>query len=199
MTAAAPVGPHASGAPSAWLERWAHLIAPASRVLDVACGHGRHLRWAAALGHRPIGVDRDPTALASARTFAPVIEADIENGPWPLEGQVFGAVLVTHYLWRPLLPRIVASLAPDGVLLYETFATGNETVGRPARADFLLRPLELVEACATLRVVAYEHGFLPAPDRFVQRIAAVRMGEHAVPPRHRLSLESSFPSETPTA
>ncbi len=138
-------------------------------------------------------------ALATARAVAPVIDADIENGPWPLEGETFGAVLVTNYLWRPLLPRIVTSLAPDGVLLYETFAAGNETVGRPARADFLLRPLELIEACATLRVVAYEHGFLPSPDRFVQRIAAVRLADATVPPRHRLSLESSFLPDTPTA
>lgn len=199
MSAAAPPGPHASAAPSPWLERWAHLIAPASRVLDVACGHGRHLRWAAALGHQPLGIDRDPLALATARRFAPVVEADIENGPWPLEGQTFGAVLVTHYLWRPLLPQLLASLAPGGVLLYETFAVGNETVGRPARADFLLRPLELIEACATLRVVAYEHGFLPSPERFVQRIAAVRSDAEAVPARHRLSLESSPSLDTPTA
>jgi len=199
LTLPAPSGPHASTAPSAWLERWAHLIAPASPVLDVACGHGRHLRWAAALGHQPLGIDRDPLALATARRFAPVVEADIENGPWPLVGQTFGAVLVTNYLWRPLLPQLLASLAPDGVLLYETFAVGNETVGRPACADFLLRPLELVEACATLRVVAYEHGFLSSPERFVQRIAAVRSDAAAVPPRHRLWLESSPSPDLSTA
>ena len=83
-------------------------------------------------------------------------------------------MVVTNYLWRPLLPTILDSVAPGGVLLYETFAQGNESVGRPARADFLLRPGELLQAFGALRVVAYEDGFLDAPARFVQRIAAVR-------------------------
>ena len=102
------------------------------------------------------------------------IRADIEAGPWPLPGRRFDCVVVTNYLWRPLLPTLVDSVASGGLLLYETFAQGNETVGRPARAEFLLRPGELLQACQGLRVVAYEDGFLDEPARFVQRIAAVR-------------------------
>jgi hypothetical protein len=83
-------------------------------------------------------------------------------------------VVVTNYLWRPLIPTLLSSVAPGGVLLYETFASGNETVGHPARADFLLRPGELLSACASLQVVAYENGFVQNPPRFVQRIAAIR-------------------------
>jgi hypothetical protein len=81
---------------------------------------------------------------------------------------------VTNYLWRPLWPHILASLAPESVLIYETFAAGNESVGKPSRQDFLLRPGELLDLCQDLRVVAFEEGFLPQPDRFVQRIVAVR-------------------------
>jgi hypothetical protein len=103
-----------------------------------------------------------------------VIVADIEAGPWPLPGRRFDAVLVTNYLWRPLLPLIIDSVATGGVLLYETFADGQQTVGRPSRPDFLLQPGELLAACAGLHVVAYEHGFLPQPDRYVQRIVAIR-------------------------
>ena len=104
--------------------------------------------------------------------------ADIENGPWPFAGRQFGAVVVVNYLWRPLMPTLLASLAPGGVLIYETFTQGNETVGKPSRADFLLRSGELLEICKGLRMVAFEDGFqagtpLDAP-RFVQRIAAVR-------------------------
>ena len=95
--------------------------------------------------------------------------------------------MVTNYLWRPLLPTMVESVAPGGVLIYETFAQGNETVGRPARADFLLRPGELLTACAGLHVVAYEDGFLEDPARFVQRITAVRVAEDGLSPaRHPL-------------
>jgi SAM-dependent methyltransferase len=170
--------PHGAEPPSAWVQRWSHLLPPGASVLDLACGHGRHMQWLAAQGHRVTGVDRSPEALAVAGQWGEVLQADIENGPWPLrhDGQPrqFDAVVVTNYLWRPLLPVIAASLREGGVLLYETFAAGNETVGKPSRPDFLLQPGELLRAFAQLRVVAYEDGFLAQPPRFVQRLAAVR-------------------------
>lgn len=185
---------HQNAPPSPWVCRWAALIAPGANVLDVACGSGRHLRWLAGQGFAVTGVDRDAGALAGLAGVGTTLQADIENGPWPLAGRSFGAVVVTNYLWRPLLPTLLASVAPGGVLIYETFAAGNETVGKPSRPDFLLRPGELLQACAApgWRVVAYEDGFLPAPARFVQRIAAVRSGSGAdaapgeLPPRHPL-------------
>ena len=179
---------HGTESPSLWVQKWAHLVPKGGTVLDVACGHGRHLRWFAQRGHAVTGVDRSPEAIASVAAFGRAIEADIENGPWPLEGALFDAVIVTNYLWRPLLPRIVASVAPGGVLIYETFAVGNETVGKPSRPDFLLREGELLEAAAGLTTVAYENGFLAAPERFVQRIAAVQKPATlpALPTRHGL-------------
>jgi SAM-dependent methyltransferase len=179
---------HSALAPSPWIVRWSHLLAPGAAVLDVACGAGRHMRWFAGRGHAVSGVDRSPEATASAARFGQALLADIESGPWPFAGQSFGAVIVTNYLWRPRLPDIVAAVAPGGVLLYETFAAGNETVGKPSRPDFLLQPGELLGACAGLRVVAYEDGFLAKPERFVQRIAAVRPACPAsrTPPRYPL-------------
>ena len=184
---ATPFPARGPDAPSEWVRRWSHLVPSGAPVLDVACGAGRHLRWFQALGHPVTGIDRDPLAVQAAAQAGEAIEADIENDPWPLAGRTFGAVVVTHYLWRPLLPAIVQCVAPGGVLLYETFAQGNETVGRPARPDFLLRPGELLGACAGLRVVAYEDGFLDDPARFVQRIAAVRVPtDGPSPARHPL-------------
>lgn len=179
---------HGTEAPSAWVQRWSHLVPIGGTVLDVACGHGRHLRWFAGRGHAVTGVDRDPAALAAAAGAGHVVQADIENGPWPFEGQRFDAVVVTNYLWRALFPMVLDSVADGGVLIYETFAAGNETVGKPSRPDFLLRPGELLQACAGLHVVAYENGFLEAPERFVQRIVAVRKpsADGALPLRHRL-------------
>lgn len=181
---------HGTEPPSAWVQRWATLMAPGTTVLDVACGHGRHMRWLAQRGHPVTGVDRSPEAIAAVAGLGRAVQADIENGPWPFVGEAFGAVVVTHYLWRPLLPTLVASVAPGGVLLYETFASGNETVGRPARPDFLLQPGELLQVCADLRVVAYEDGFCTGPERFVQRVAAVRepRASGAQPPRYRLDV-----------
>ena len=167
---------HGTEAPSPWVCRWTPLIRPAGQVLDLACGGGRHMQWLASQGHRVLGVDRSAEALALATAFGPTLQADIENGPWPLNGQRFDAVVVTNYLWRPLWPHILASVAPGGVLIYETFALGHETVGRPSRPDFLLTPGELLQVAGQggLRVVGYEDGFLDSPPRFVQRLAAVR-------------------------
>lgn len=167
--------PHTGLAPSPWVVRWAGALPAGASVLDLACGSGRHLRWLAAQGLRVTGVDRDAAALAALEGVGELIVADIEHGPWPLTGRRFDAVVVTNYLWRPLLSAIVASVADGGRLIYETFAAGNESVGKPSNPDFLLRRGELLDAVrGELRVVAYEDGFLPEPARFVQRIAAVR-------------------------
>ncbi|RYF15260.1 MAG: class I SAM-dependent methyltransferase [Comamonadaceae bacterium] len=186
---------HGTEAPSPWIVRWSHLVPAGGAVLDLACGRGRHMRWFAARGHPVTGVDRDADALATLAGVGETVAADIENGPWPLDGRQFAAVVVTNYLWRPLLPRILAAVAPGGVLLHETFAQGNETVGKPARPDFLLAPGELLRAYGGLRVVAFEDGFLETPERFVQRIAAVREVPGPTPKRYALSLESHIPRE----
>lgn len=184
---------HGTGAPSPWLLRWAHLIAPGAHVLDVACGSGRHVRWLAEHGYQVTGVDRDGVALGPLQSFGHLVTADIECGPWPFEQQTFDAVLVTNYLWRPLLPTLVASLGQGGVFIYETFASGQQTVGKPSRPDFLLQPGELLQVFAPLRIVAFEDGFLPDPDRFIQRIVAVRELQpvSAQPARHALSPASA--------
>ena len=164
-----------SNAPSDWIVRWAHLVPPGSHVLDVACGSGRHVRWFAQRGNQVICIDRDEASATPLREVAEVVVADIENGPWPLNGQQFDAVIVTNYLWRPLLPTLFGSVAPGGVLLYETFAQGNEQFGRPSRADFLLQPGELLRGVnGQLEVLGFESGRLESPTRVVQRIAARR-------------------------
>ena len=155
-------------------------------MLDVAAGSGRHTKFLAGRGYAVTAIDRDDAALRELAGTAETVVADLESAPWPLPGRSFDAVVVTNYLWRPLLPAIVAALGPGGVLIYETFASGNETVGRPARPDFLLAPGELLDAVGSLRIVAYEDGFLRAPDRFVQRIAAVREPPGETAPRHLL-------------
>lgn len=166
--------------PSPWVVHWAHLIAPGGAVLDVAAGRGRHARWFVARGHRVTVIERDPAALAALAQVPDVepVAADLEDGGgWPLAGERrFAAVVVTNYLHRPLLPRLAAALADGGVLIYETFAAGNETIGKPSNPAFLLQPGELLEAVrGRLRVVAYEDGFVSAPRAaFVQRICAVQ-------------------------
>lgn len=196
------IAPHAQLAPSGWVQRWSPLVPRGGGVLDLACGTGRHMHWFATRGHAVCGVDRLPDALAAlaplvAEGRAETLLADIEASAWPLAGRVFDAVVVTNYLWRPLWPHILASIAPGGVLIYETFAQGNESVGKPSRADFLLRPGELLQACDSLRVVAFEDGFLDAPARFVQRIAAVRAAPAAGPGQPaRFPLQDRPPLET---
>ncbi|NUZ05027.1 methyltransferase domain-containing protein [Piscinibacter koreensis] len=186
MSAPVPHGP-GSGEASPWVTRWAHLVRPGGSVLDVACGGGRHARWFARRGWRVTAVDVDAAAVAALPSPIEGIVADLEDGAWPFEGRRFDAVVVTNYLWRPLMPTLLGALAESGVLIHETFAAGHESVGRPRSPAFLLAPGELIELTAGLRVVAYEDGFLEAPERFVQRIVAVREAAEApAPARHHL-------------
>ena len=169
--------PPSPGAPSDWIVRHASGISPVGTVLDVACGAGRHLRWLHARGLAVTGIDRTLDGVSGLRGAPGVslIEADLEDGtPFPLRGQRFSGVVVTNYLHRPLLPALVAATADDGVFLYETFALGQERLGRPTNPDFLLRPNELVDAVRpSLTVVSYEHGLVDdGRPRIVQRIAA---------------------------
>ncbi len=150
---------------------------PGGTVLDVACGGGRHMRLARQLGFTVVGVDRKLDGVADLVGLPGVelIEADLENGrPWPLTGRTFDVVIVTNYLWRPIIPDIVAAVSRRGLLLYETFAQGNERYGSPRNPDFLLAPGELIERTrGSLVTVAYEHTTLAEPARLIARIAAV--------------------------
>ncbi|MGF6599545.1 SAM-dependent methyltransferase [Paraburkholderia sp. GAS448] len=185
--------------PSRWVRRWTHLVTEGGAVLDVASGAGRHARWFASHGHPVTAIDRDADALAAMRDERGIttFTADIEEGAWPLPADAkFAAVVVTNYLHRPLFPRLLDALAPSGVLIYETFAQGNETVGKPSRPAFLLAPGELLDVVrGRLRVVAFQDGFLAQPrPAYVQRICAILEADRSAggegdlsPPRYDLA------------
>jgi SAM-dependent methyltransferase len=158
-------------APSAWVARWAPLVTR-GRVLDLACGGGRHARYFAGLGHAVTAVDREPGDIPGAR----FVRADLEDGsPWPLPGEQFQGIVVTNYLYRPLFRLIERALAPGGVLIYETFMLGNERFGKPSNPDFLLRPGELWQAFGSLHIIAFDQGLSLQPKTaMLQRLCARR-------------------------
>jgi SAM-dependent methyltransferase len=169
--------PHEIQSPSPWVVRWGRLIRAKGKVLDVACGRGRHARYLAARGHHVIATDRDWDVLAALAGVAGITThaADLEGGPWPFAEDKFDGVVVTSYLHRRLFGALGAAVAAGGVLIYETFMAGNERFGKPSNPDFLLRPRELLDAFAELTVVAFEQGLVERPKRAViQRICAVR-------------------------
>lgn len=173
MSAAA----HDLQTPSDWVSRWTGLVPAGGRVLDLACGNGRHARHFAGLGHPVEAVDADP-AMTVRLTGVPGVStriADLEAGQWPYPGEQFAGIVVVNYLHRPLFPFLLAGLAPGGVLIYETFAAGNERYGRPSNPAFLLQPGELLEVVRVrLRVVAFEDLTVAAPrPARIQRICAV--------------------------
>lgn len=165
--------------PSNWLRRHASEIKPGGRVLDVAAGSGRNARWLAEQGFAVEVVDRDETALATLHGLAnlTIKVADLENAYWPYAGVTFDAIVVCRYLFRPLLPFLAESLAPQGVLIYETFMQGHENYGRPQNPDYLLRSNELLEAyMPDLTVIRFEQGKLEdSPPAVMQRICAIRL------------------------
>jgi len=160
-------------APSAWVARWAPLIAQGS-VLDVACGGGRHSSLFIERGLQVVAIDREPQDIPGAR----FLQADLEDGsPWPLPGERFEGIVVTNYLHRPLFPVLADSLAPGGLLIYETFMLGNERFGRPSNPQFLLRPGELREAFKDLTLKGFEEGEVQDPKpAMIQRLCAVLAG-----------------------
>lgn len=170
-----------TAAPSPWVVKHAPLIAPGGRVLDLACGSGRHAVWLARQGFQVEAVDRDVAALSAMAGVAQihVLAADLEAGPWPYPNQGFDSIVVSRHLHRPLLPQLATALAPGGVLIYETFMVGNERHGKPSNPDFLLQPDELLTTYAPLlQIVAFEQGeqLVPKPA-VMQRICAIRNKE----------------------
>lgn len=179
--------------PSVWVARFAPLI-PDGEVLDLACGSGRHARLLASLGHPVLAVDRDGAALERAAGPAiATLEFDLESdAAWPFEANRFAGIVVTNYLHRPLFPHLFRSLAPDGVLIYETFAQGNEHFGKPSNPLFLLDRGELLDIVSThmeecLHVLAFEDGYVDIPKlAMAQRICIVKRGPAFAPERLRL-------------
>ena len=168
--------PHFDLPPSPWVQRWIGWIRPGGLVLDLACGAGRHARLLARLGFEVLAVDRAPELFADPPAGVTVMGADLEQGNWPLEGRRFDAIVVTNYLHRPLLPVLVESLERGGLLVYETFARGNERFGKPSNPAFLLEPGELLAAVeGRLHVIAYEDLVVEEPrPAAVQRVCARR-------------------------
>ena len=165
--------------PSPWVARHLRHLPVAGRVLDLACGSGRHARLLADHGYQVLAVDRDSEALAGLRALPgiSVMAADLEGGEWPLAGERFAGVIVTNYLLRPRLAEVCALLEPGGVLIYETFMVGNEAYGKPSNPDFLLRPGELraIASAAGLRELDFAEGYSASPKPAMrQAICAVR-------------------------
>jgi SAM-dependent methyltransferase len=157
--------------------QWAGLVPAGATVLDLAAGGGRHTRFFAERGHKVTAVDRDASLIVAAVNIH-TVQADLEDGsPWPLPGRTFGAVVVANYLHRALMPALLGSIAPQGVLLYETFMVGNERFGRPTNPDFLLRDGELLDLVrGKFSVVAYEARMVSEPKiAMIQRIAARKL------------------------
>jgi SAM-dependent methyltransferase len=172
--------------PSVWIRRFLPLIPSGGRVLDLAAGGGRHTKLLREAGYQVVAADRDVAALEAAfseDSLCEIRKIELEDGgPWRL-GAGYHGILVTNYLWRPLLPQLAPALAPGGVLLYETFMLGNERFGRPANPDFLLRPGELLAAFLDrLAIVAFEQGEVDHPrPAVIQRLAAVKGGIGRLP------------------
>ena len=157
-----------------WIVQWAGLVAPQADVLDLAAGRGRHAVFFAERGHPVVAVDRDVSRISDQPGIERLL-ADLEDGgAWPLGNRQFGAVVVTNYLHRPLMPHLLSAVAAGGVLLYQTFMEGNERFGKPSRPDFLLKDGELLELVrGRFSVIAYEARLISDPSMaMVQRIAA---------------------------
>ena len=176
--------------PSNWVVRFAALIPAGGPVLDLACGAGRHARFFARRGHPVTAVDVDTSAIGdlAGQPGMEVRQIDLETGQWPFAPESFAGIVITNYLHRPHFAALPSTLRPGGVLLIETFAAGNERLGRPCNPEFLLAPGELLASLGNLlQVIAYEHGIEESPRPAVrQRIVAIRQSAPVALPATRL-------------
>jgi 2-polyprenyl-3-methyl-5-hydroxy-6-metoxy-1,4-benzoquinol methylase len=151
--------------PARWLTRHRELLPTGGEALDVACGRGRHALWLAAVGFVTLAIDRDPEAVTAVRRAAAVrglpVTAevrDFEHGAPDLPTERFAVVVAVHYLHRPLMPALVAAVAPGGVLVYETFTRAQAARGRPTNPAFLLEAGELPGLTHPLEVLRSREG-----------------------------------------
>jgi SAM-dependent methyltransferase len=167
--------------PSSWIVKYARLIPKKGRILDLACGSGRHAIWLAKQGYQVNALDRDAKALANMKGIGNINVSivDLEAGDWSGSGQRYDGIIVSRYLYRPLLSRLAGLLNPGGILIYETFMAGNERYGKPSNPDFLLLPNELLETYSPLlSIIAFEQGEVEMPRPAVtQRICAKKILE----------------------
>ncbi len=165
--------------PSPFLERVAPLLPPAGSVLDLAAGSGREAVWMAERGYRVEAWDRASEALARAEALAErsgvrlaTRIVDLERRALPDPGR-HAVVMVFRFLHRPILPWIAAAVDAGGMLVYETYARGQERFGRPRHPRFLFQPGEIASAFPGLRVLVHEE---PRPEEgpMLARIVAER-------------------------
>jgi len=162
--------------PSKWVVRFADKIEPNGTVLDLACGSGRHTDFFLQRGHHVTATDINTSKVEGNYDTNKliIIQSDLEKLPWPFSQNAFSAIVVINYLYRPLFPKIVSSLKPNGLLIYETFAKGNEKFGRPKNPEYLLKPGELLSGSfSNLKILAFEDLVVTEPKlAAVQRVCA---------------------------
>ena len=156
--------------PSQWVVENIPYIRRTGHVLDLACGSGRHTRLLLTRGFRVTAVDIDVSGIEDLSTNPDcrIVQADLESGhKWPLSAS-FDAIIVTHYLHRPLFPHLVASLSKGGILIYHTFMVGNEVFHKPSNPKFLLRDNELKDVFGEdLTVLKFWQGQVESPKTAV--------------------------------
>ncbi len=169
---------HSGLAPSEWVIQWMSAITPRGLVLDFACGSGRHAASLASNGFRVLAIDLDCSRFTPVPKGVEVREADLELGDWPLAGRQFDGVVVTNYLFRDRFESLLQCVAAGGVLIYETFAVGNELLGKPSNPDFLLLSDELLARTGeAFDVLGFEQGRIERPrPAVIQRLCARRKG-----------------------
>lgn len=173
-------GPGVLRGPCSWLLETADLLPGRGRVLDVACGYGRHALLLAGAGYEVEAVDRDSEGLTFTAETAAALGLPVRTRAVDLEGRqpdlgeaAFDVVLVVHFLHRPLFPALRRALAPEGLLIYETFTREQARLSKPTNPAFLLDPGELPKLCEGLELVRQREGLFEG--RHVAGVAARRL------------------------
>ena len=149
-----------AGEPCWLLKHFLHLLPAEGRSLDLACGLGANALCLAAQGLDSHGWDNSAVALEKLQRFSRQQALSISTSlrdveQQPPEKNSFDIIVVSHFLYRPIFPQLVAALKANGLMFYQTFHNNKIGQSGPSSAKFLLDSNELLRAFAELEVVFY--------------------------------------------
>ena len=148
-------------------------------ALDLACGRAGNAQVLAKKGFTVDALDISSVVIEGLEFYSRERELHIETILLDVESngmpeKKYDVIVVSYFLNRELFPQILESLKPGGLLFYQTWSQLKVTDAGPSNLNFRLKAGELLELCASLKVVFYkENGILGSTNTGLRNEAQI--------------------------